>query len=479
MKNIKKIILFSILFTFVAFPAGATKYYIAANGSDSSNGTSTSTPWLHAPGMYGCSGNCAAKIPQPGDSFILKGGDTWYTNTAAGAGEPLDFWDFWWSGNAGARIYVGVDKTWYSGGSWTRPKLDGRNPLSTSAVASCAYHSGTRNFFLAPGGSYLTIDNIEFLGFCWDHIPSNYYPGYMTTGYSHNIYQNLYFHGWTHTAFGGHGGTNGDGATAMYGDTHADCCPGNQYLYNVVDGFDSDVHSFQGQWGDGYETAYCTFRNLANGVIGGYFHLFHDNLFENIYYSDGPGAHSNGFEFNAEATGNNYVYNNVIRNFQDSSAIVKVWLCPNASTYYYNNIMYGVGASGNTFDVSGNYGPCNNVSGVVYAYNNTFVGAGTTLSSGPRTHYVNNHFIDSAIAGTPDEDSHNLSQTSAQATAQGYTLSNMYAPANGSGGTVNAGVDKSSVFTTGISPSNITWPGPSVGTRPSGSWDIGAYQYRQ
>src|SRR5208337_4960412 len=35
-------------------------YYIAANGNDSNSGTSESSPWLHAPGMYStCSGSCA------------------------------------------------------------------------------------------------------------------------------------------------------------------------------------------------------------------------------------------------------------------------------------------------------------------------------------------------------------------------------------------------------------------------------------
>jgi hypothetical protein len=485
----QKIMYFLIfLFGFLGLaksPHAAT-YYISAAGSDTNSGTSKNTPWLHAPGMYGCSNNCAAKAtgtggytqPTGGDSFILRGGDTWDTHTNTGSGEPLDFWDFWWGGTTDtSRIYIGVDKNWYTGSSWTRPKLNGMNPLSTNAVASCTYHSGTRNRFVSPGGNYLTIDNIELLGLCWEHV-SDPYPAYLATGGSHNIFQNLYFHGWTHTTFEGHGGiNNGDMGTGMLGDTHADCCPGTQYLYNLCDGADSDVHSFICQWGDSYETAYSTFRNAANGMIVGYVHSVHDNLFENIYYSDGPGAHSNGFEFNNEASGDNFVYNNIIRNFQDSSAIVKVWLCPNASTYFYNNLMYGVGTSGNTFDISGNYGPCGNISGVVYAYNNTFVGVGGTLSAAPRVHYVNNHFIDSAIGGTPDQDSHNLSHTLSQAAAQGYscttgqeTAKTCYQPTSGAGGTVNQGVSEASILTTDI-----------LGvSRPQGSaWDIGAYEYVQ
>src|ERR1700683_21618 len=35
-------------------------YYIAANGSDSNNGTSETSPWQHAPGMPACSATCAS-----------------------------------------------------------------------------------------------------------------------------------------------------------------------------------------------------------------------------------------------------------------------------------------------------------------------------------------------------------------------------------------------------------------------------------
>jgi hypothetical protein len=598
-------IMFFVIFFFGLFGleknAWAATYYIAADGFDSNEGTSKSTPWLHGPGMYGCSGNCLNKAngtsgysqPTGGDSFILKGGDTWDTHTPTGAGEPMDWWDFWWSGTTGSPIYIGVDKAWYTGDTWTRPKLNGMNPLSTSGVDSCTYHSGYRSRFLSPGGNYLIFDNIEFLGMCWkvfdfysvdgtdrlsgdgsftggttnwtlgtgwaygtnnvvkntagtgtlshntfsalganayrlsytisnlsagsvtptvggspgttrsadgtymedivagntDGIiftstsPSRFtlddiavyhlyptYPAYMSTGYSHNVYQNLYFHGWTHEKFVGHGGNNGDGGTALFGDTHKDCCPGNQYLYNVCDGADSDEHSFICQWGDGYETAYSTFRNVGNGVIGGYFHLFHHNLFENIYFSDGPGAHSNGFEFNNEAAGDNFVYNNIIRNFQDSSAIVKVWLCPNSITYFYNNVMYGVGASGNTFDISGNYGPCDNVAGVVNAYNNTWVGVGATIGTSPRVNFVNNHFIDSSLGGTALQNTSYVSQTTSQATADGYTSANNYAPTQRTGATVDAGTNLSGYFTTDI-----------LGvSRPRGpAWDIGAYEYVQ
>ena len=83
---------------FGAASVSATTYYIAANGSDSNNGTSKNTPWLHAPGMTGCSGTCASTTPEPGDNFIFRGGDSWHYNSASGSPVGLP-WTWNWSGS--------------------------------------------------------------------------------------------------------------------------------------------------------------------------------------------------------------------------------------------------------------------------------------------------------------------------------------------------------------------------------------------
>jgi hypothetical protein len=92
--------------------AFAATYYVAGNGSDNNNGTSKTSPWLHAPGMTGCSGSCAAYTPQPGDRFIFRGGDTWH-NTGSLVGLP---WSITWNGTSGNPIYFGgSDTTWSNG----------------------------------------------------------------------------------------------------------------------------------------------------------------------------------------------------------------------------------------------------------------------------------------------------------------------------------------------------------------------------
>src|ERR1700736_4531383 len=99
----------------VATIASAATYYIDySSGSDSNNGTSKNTPWKRHPYMAGRSGSYSH---QAGDRFIFKGGVTW----------PHDCWGLNLHGNGGnasAYDYYGVDQTWFTGASWTRPKFD-------------------------------------------------------------------------------------------------------------------------------------------------------------------------------------------------------------------------------------------------------------------------------------------------------------------------------------------------------------------
>src|ERR1017187_5202747 len=133
--------------------ASATTYYIAANGSDSNNGTAKTTPWLHAPGMGGCAGNCSSITPAAGDSFIFRGGDTWHFGNSAlspyVSGSSGTWWKWTWSGTTGSPIYIGTDHTWYSGASYARPIINGDDTITTSAVTTCTY-------------DYMNQDMIEF-----------------------------------------------------------------------------------------------------------------------------------------------------------------------------------------------------------------------------------------------------------------------------------------------------------------------------
>src|SRR6185437_5296880 len=164
--------------------AATRTFYIAANGSDSNNGTSKTTPWLHAPGMPNCTATCATITPQAGDNFIFRGGDTWhfgnssavpYTGVmASGNGSGCDAgnscgWSIGgpsnpWSGTPTSPIYFGVDQTWFNaatcGAGWCRPIMNGDNPTSASAVASCAHDDRSFSFVQSwTGSSNYVIDN--------------------------------------------------------------------------------------------------------------------------------------------------------------------------------------------------------------------------------------------------------------------------------------------------------------------------------
>src|SRR5580692_10044587 len=56
----------------------ATTYYVShSTGSDSNNGTSTSTPWKYAPGMTLCANTCLSTTLHQTDIVVMKGGDVW------------------------------------------------------------------------------------------------------------------------------------------------------------------------------------------------------------------------------------------------------------------------------------------------------------------------------------------------------------------------------------------------------------------
>jgi hypothetical protein len=125
----------SIILSSVAYSA---IYYIDYNsGSDTNNGTSTSTPWKYAPGMSGWSGKASLAN---GDKIVLKGGATWkFTSTKA---------DLWIIPISGITIQGGqrLNTPWGTG----YPVLDATGTTSNQRVG-----------FYINGKSNITIDGIK------------------------------------------------------------------------------------------------------------------------------------------------------------------------------------------------------------------------------------------------------------------------------------------------------------------------------
>lgn len=99
-------------------------YYISSSiGSDSNNGTSTTTPWAHHPWDSNKTGNASCSL-QAGDTVIMRQGDVWYNDYMTAAQ----------GGSAGLPITTTSNNTFYALGlQGVYPKLSGAlNPASLS-----------------------------------------------------------------------------------------------------------------------------------------------------------------------------------------------------------------------------------------------------------------------------------------------------------------------------------------------------------
>lgn len=156
---INKLSISLLLLMALALPSRGVTYYVdIVAGLDSNTATqaqSKSTPWAHAPGMLCATGAASSTTINPNDQIILKGG----------TGESWPNTCFMWSmasGSSGNPTYFGVDKTWFNGGSWTRPVLNAGGVLIPNNFGEML------NF-----ANNITVDNFEITG---------YFAGIQPTG---------------------------------------------------------------------------------------------------------------------------------------------------------------------------------------------------------------------------------------------------------------------------------------------------------
>jgi hypothetical protein len=501
--------------------ASAGTYYIAANGSDSNTGTSKTSPWLHAPGMAGCAGNCASYRPVAGDQFLFRGGDTWHYSAGSPMGLP---WTWTWSGSSGNNIYVGVDQTWYSGGSFARPILTMDNPLSSTLLSgSCTYDDTGNQAVVLSGVSYVTFDDFEFTGKCWSGDPDPNASLNITSA-THSIIKNNYFHGWSATtgALDVHRSIRGMlAAIPTY----------NEIAYNVIDGQDSSsgassatckstlfpCQSGFGVYGDGYNFHHNILRYLSNGIVTNGFYIVHDNLFEQLRNTFDGTTHPNVIESGTTSLAGLafYFYNNVVRNTLQN---VTMWVQIDKQAYIFNNVFFNnYGGNINCLE----FQPATTGSTpTLYFFNNTLdtpsYGGPCTISFSGNTppwkgtsYFENNHLVgianfsalwfcqSGATCTSTNDNGSEVYQTESVANGQGYTSSNDYAPTAPGNATVGAGANLTSSCAT-FSFDNALCNGTSLGVieqvgqggyiavspaiapvpRPAnGSWNAGAYEY--
>jgi hypothetical protein len=499
--------------------AFAGTYYVSANGSDSNDGASKTTPWLHAPGMPKCTGSCASHTPVAGDRFIFRGGDTWHLGNSGLSPYTGGTWSITWSGSSGNNIYFGVDQTWYSGSSWSRPILNGDNPLSTSTtLGTCSFRAGTDNIFLSIVlQSFVTMDGFEFVGACNNNAGNPYGQDILVSSNSSHdlLYNNLYIHGWTHQQFTPpcdcanlhvFGGSNGSGTIV------------NDVFQNiVVDGSDSDPQGMSAFYDGMYDIHNSVFRYVTQGIAK-YNHTLHDTWFDHWYAVGDGNSHSNLYESTGEPPESGAYYNNLFTNvytagtFTSGQVVIWPWPTPGFTDYWFNNIFSNVIAGGNWFDMGQN----GSAQGTLTIFNNTFEApdSSTPLSCGSTQpdalNAINNHYITQAASPYASNCSgHTINKvterlmTNAEATAAGYTSAQnyVYSPTAANSPTVGAGTNEEALCTAMASAGlmdaaiacrsdtryactynssnhTVTCPARTVVARPSSTaWNVGGYQY--
>jgi MYXO-CTERM domain-containing protein len=458
---------------------GDSCYFIAANGSDTNDGLSEKTAWLHAPGMPSCTANCnllqeagVGGASMGGTGLIFRGGDTWHEGNSSASpytGGTFDIYDWFsyaynhpftackYEASQSGCLYVGVDKSWYSGTSWSRPILDGDNPvtgLTLEFAPSCPYivpnpgPSGTGGAFghnvIVAMASFTILDNLELTGLCADDATPNG-DIYIAGGSAGNNYpaehfiQNVYMHGWSATSNAGGGATHP--LTILTGGEGS----GSIYDHIVVDGSDSNPEvAAWGTFPDFEHMKYSLVRYAGQGV-GSSCHDVHDNVLEHMYNTLYDG-HTNLFECNSgDNLGGvpNVFYNNIFRHNDPSLGNAVGWWIPRSSgttptVYVFNNMIYdaygaGIGEAWNVSCGSGGT-ECPGPFPPIYYFNNTSVDTSafpcymSTYPNESSTAYVyNNQLIDTRWDGSgqvtcnggPGSTS-NVSMRDTNATAQGY-----------------------------------------------------------
>lgn len=534
----KTLLRLALLVLLCASCAHATTYYIAASGADTNNGTSISTPWLHAPGMSTCTSLCASTTINAGDSIIFRGGDTWHGGNSGltpffGFGNNV--WNFTRSGTSSncnfnpssaivttSCIYIGVDQTWFTGASWVRPQFHFDNPITTTSPASCSFN----DYGIDPiniSGSYVIVDNLEFLGFCNGTSTGGGLYHIVTIAANDEI-QNSYWHGWTATTAVTSTCSARDCDELWFINTNGNLSVYTRVNNNAFDGTDSTYGNTVNtgpavgpvmQGGGEFDHNYIA--HVSNIVKTSPVWSFHDNYGTEVWESPDGGTHGNWFElFAAGWTIDTYVYNNILTKNWSIGETYDVYpggSIPGKAGFFFNNVTNSdkTNLGGNCFlmeahDAQG--------TGPEYIFNNVFTSGCITRTTGTGSNtgiFQNGQFV--GYSGCPSagvscaisnfsslatntDNGNQVWQTTATANTQGYTVANNWAPQTGTNSTVGAGANLTSVCNimdnaaakaacslglpaTGPITYNATTHTvtTNAGIARGSTWDVGPYQF--
>jgi hypothetical protein len=429
-----------------------TFYIDYSSGNDSNNGTSKTTPWKNAPGSSAFTGTYSH---QAGDHLIFKGGVTWPSTEF-----PITDSS---GGTSGNPDYYGVDQTWYSGASWTRPIWDAGGESAVGATGCSAA-------FMNMNAQYEIVDGIELTDTYWGCTTRANLP-WINNGAPNQVVDDMYAHDWDRTS------------TGIWFFVYSGEHENDELLNSECNGSDStsDIgNCSNAQINRGDDAEYMPNLILPFCQTTSYDEVSHSHMNNLTDSYSASGVHENAIEVNSAACHTDYVYGNVFYNMLGVG--VEIFLGnppgfsgPSTTVWVYDNLSYW---SSSPLVDPPIYMDCRNGDATrLYAFGNTVYSNGSeaigSLGTPCGTATIeDNHFINAGSpgyswsSGTVTAD-HNCNQTTSTANGQDYTGTDKYASTSGSGCTVGTGTNLSA----SIPVEDIN------GFARTSTWDEGAYQY--
>ena len=424
-----RFLIFSAMIMFLSLEyASASTYYIDwDSGSDSNNGTSTNTPWKHHPFMNGWTGSYTHVA---GDDYIFKGGVTW-TNAA------FSFEILVGGTSSNRDVYGPGDKSWFSGGSWSRPIFD----MENAAIGSPATNNSGSPIFIGNAAEYVTVDNFEIKNHLISGSGGKTYEGGIKMDGTDNVtISNNFIHDWdiSNRPYLNNGVSNIEdsffGGITNFGSTPV---IGRVITLNHIRG--PVLPDDKGAGGCFTQHSNELSFNECHIVSTGFFGVINqvnNNLIYDMKDSYDPDFHENGIWIMPnQAT----VYNNVMHDICCGTAVYSVvgWNGAVGTHKIYNNVLYNNAPIDILIDPSGS-NSTNSQNTSVEIYNNTAqsgTGVSVRIVSRPfgigsltirNNHWITENIDATCIAQTGCQspitlvESNNLTQTSAVAASQGY-----------------------------------------------------------
>jgi len=320
-----------------ATEAYANTYYVDwGSGLDSNNGTACGTPWKHAPGDQGATGN-ANRTLQAGDIVVFKGGVI-YLGTATPANPPrtgqLAVVATNNSGSPGNPIvYVSGDIASNYGATncgTGKGVLDGRAPAAGSIALG--FFVGSTNF--------ITIDGLEIRNIGWPNSQQGGVDAAIVDieGGSNLTVRNCKLHDVDFTfspSSGGYGIENNHGANHLYEKNE---------IYNYIDkafeaasGVSADVGSNDANNGI-VRYNYIHDSPSHGAVITGNGWQVYDNIFSNIGITTAfAGGRDAAFATKVDKGQGNKIWNNIAYNTNAGFGCLGGF-----QNDFVHNVVYGV-----------------------------------------------------------------------------------------------------------------------------------------